>query len=126
VISSVQLMAKRGRIDQTTGPVIDLTPEERSEFRRLRKAKGLGQEQLATKIGVSTGTISNIETGRSGQVRREPYLEAMRYLKSTKEVAAHEDASTRLKRVNEKYLRLDGSGQAAVEALMDALLTAKR
>ena len=114
-------MARRGRIDQTTGPVIDLTPDERVEFKRLRKAKGLSQQELADKIGVSNGTISNIETGGSSQPRRGPYFAALAYLKGKKE-APDQDAGERMKRVIEKYMKLDERGEKAVEALIDSLL----
>lgn len=115
-------MAKRGRIDQTTGPVIDLTPEDRAEFRRLRKSKKLTQEQLADKIHVSTATISNIETGRSDQPRRAVYLEALRFLKDAKAEPVNENRSARFKRVMDKYMQLDEGSEKVVEATIDAML----
>lgn len=116
-------MAKRGRIEQTTGPVVDVTPEERTEIRKLRLAKKLTQEQLAAKIGVSNGTISNLETGRSGQTRRVVYLEALAFLKaSAKSATTADDGGARFKRVMDKYLELDLRGQEAVEALIDSQL----
>ncbi len=122
MISSVALMARQGRLEQTTGPVIDLTPDERVEFYRLRKASGLTQQQLGAKIGVSAGTISNIETGRSGQPRRGPYLEALRYLKAPKTDADNPDRTARFKRVMHKYMMLDERGEATVEATIDSQL----
>jgi transcriptional regulator with XRE-family HTH domain len=116
-------MAKRGRIDQTSGPVTDVTPDERAEFKRLRKSKKLRQDQLAAKIHVSPATISNIETGRSGQVRREPYLEALRYLRGSESEPA---SGERFKRVMEKFLKLDDANQIAVEAMINALLPSPR
>jgi len=34
-----------------------------TKIKRLRKAQGISQEQLASSIGVQTATISNIERG---------------------------------------------------------------
>lgn len=117
-------MAKRGRIEQPDGPVVDVTPEEREEIKRLRKSKGLTQEQLAAKIGVSNGTISNLETGRHAQVHLSVLVEVRRYLgaKDTDEL----DSGDRHKKVMDGYLKLDGRGQAAVEALIDSLLSSRR
>lgn len=35
-------------------------------IKERRKKKNMSQETLATKVGVSTATISNLETGRNG------------------------------------------------------------
>ena len=114
-------MAKKGRLDQTGGPVIDITPEDRARFRKLRKAKGMTQPQLVTRIGVSDGTISNIETGRSGQVRRAPYLAAMAFLQGNVDVEGL-SRDARIKRMLDNVLKLDDRGLAAVEALIDSQL----
>ena len=116
-----QRMAKKGRLDQTGGPVIDITPEDRARFRKLRKAKGMTQPQLVTRIGVSDGTISNIETGRSGQVRRAPYLAAMAFLQGNVDVEGL-SRDARIKRMLDNVLKLDDRGLAAVEALIDSQL----
>jgi transcriptional regulator with XRE-family HTH domain len=115
-------MAKRGRINQTSGPVVDLTPEDRAEVRRLRKAMGLTQEQLGAKFGVSGGTISNMETGRSEQPRRETYLEVIAYLRGAKGKPPDDASPKRFKRVMGKFLELDLRGQESVEALIDSQL----
>lgn len=118
-------MAKRGRLEQTSGPVIDLSTEERKAFHALRKSLKISQEQLAAEIGVSNGTISNIETGSSSQPRREPYMEALRYMRSLQKGAPPPgpDRAARFKRVMEKYMLLDERGEAAVEAVIDSQLT---
>jgi transcriptional regulator with XRE-family HTH domain len=113
-------MAKRGRIQQPGGAVIDVTPEERRRFKELRLAKGFTQPQLAARIGVSDGTISNIETGRSGQVKRAAYLAAMALLQSGAEVEPARDE--RIKQILDKLMKLDERGLTTVEATIDAQL----
>ncbi len=110
----------KGRIEQPTGGKVDVGPEERAEFKRLRKKAGLTQIQLAEKVHVSNGTISNLESGKHPQVYKSTYAELVLVLKMGK---VDDDKGSRFRRLVQKYLRLDGRGEAAVEALIDSLLT---
>lgn len=117
MISSALLMAKRGRIEQPSGPVIDVTPEKRARLKELRKLKGLTQDQLANKIGVSNGTISNLETGRHGQVHLSTYMEIVALLEGA-DNDGHDERDW-FRRVADKLLLLDGRGRQSVEAQID-------
>jgi transcriptional regulator with XRE-family HTH domain len=51
-------------------------PQKRRHFvKQWRKAKGLTQEQLAERVGVTPGTISQLETGRINYT--QPLLEKL-------------------------------------------------
>lgn len=67
---------RTGRQKHPEGGVIDLTPEERARFKKRREDLKLTHRSLAKKIGASSGTISNIETGRYGQTSRVHYAAA--------------------------------------------------
>lgn len=53
--------------------MVDLSPAERLRFKEKRVKLGYTHRSLSARTGVSPGSISNIETGRSGQVSRENY-----------------------------------------------------
>jgi DNA-binding XRE family transcriptional regulator len=64
---------RTGRQVHPKGGVVDLTHEERERFKSRRIELGYTHRTLGDRIGCSSGTISNIETGRSGQPTREVY-----------------------------------------------------
>lgn len=61
--------------------MISISPDERKRLRVAREELGLRQDVLAKRIGVSPATISNVESGRSRQVRRPVYAAIVRALK---------------------------------------------
>lgn len=63
----------KGRQARPKGDKISVGPEERSRIREAREARGWNQEELASRVGVSAATISNLETGRHGQVYQSQY-----------------------------------------------------
>lgn len=67
---------RRGRQENPTGGKINLTIEERAAFKAQREKRGHTHRTLGAKAGVSGGTISNIETGASGQVNAAKYAAA--------------------------------------------------
>lgn len=71
-----QLNRSAGRQVHPTGGVFDLTDEERLKFKEKREELGISHRALAKKCGCSQATISNIETGRSGQVNQFIYMKA--------------------------------------------------
>lgn len=112
-------MAKSERRDRlASGPKMDVPSEERTRLRDLREGRGWSQQQLADKIGVSNGTISNLETGGSGQVYKAVYAEVVRVLKAGDE--ATEADANRFMRAVKRLLELDERGWAIVEAVLDA------
>jgi len=116
--------SRGGRIDQPHGEKISVSPEERATFKRMREANGWSQDELAAMVHVSNGTISNLETGRHGQVYKSTYAEILRVLKLGKKTNT-EFADERFKRIVAKLVQLDERGQLAVEALADAMLTSQ-
>lgn len=76
-------MAKvKGRITRPEGGLVSVTEERRKQVRELRDARGWKQEELAARAGCSHATISNLETGRSRQVKRVVMSRIMRALRS--------------------------------------------
>lgn len=67
---------RRGRQEKPKGGVVNLTSDERKAFRERREKLGYTHRSLGAKAGVSGGTISNIETGASGQVNAAKYAAA--------------------------------------------------
>lgn len=75
------LMAKaRPRLNQPTGGVVSVGPEERAWFKKQREAKKLGQAELGKKVGASQGTISNLESGKHPQINKSVYDGLIRVL----------------------------------------------
>ena len=74
------------------GPMIDIGPAERSRLLKLRGERGLTQAQLAARAGVTNGTISNVESGKSKQVRKAVYAAIVRALKAKGGTTLDEDA----------------------------------
>jgi transcriptional regulator with XRE-family HTH domain len=117
-------MAKaKERQDHPDGPKMTLTSDQRAAFKLLRQGKGLSQQQLAHLMGVSNGTISNLENGRHEQVFVSTYTEAVRVLKATEIAKKNSDREMRFSRIVEKLMQLDARSELAVEALIDSLLT---
>jgi transcriptional regulator with XRE-family HTH domain len=67
------LMASRGRQPNPGGAKITVGSDERAAIKKERERRGWRQEDLAAKIGVSPGTISNVESGRHPQMNRVKY-----------------------------------------------------
>lgn len=72
---------KGGQEEHPDGPLIDLSTEERKRLKGEREKLGLTQAQLGKKAGLTAGTISNVESGRSKQVRKVVYAKILRALK---------------------------------------------
>ena len=61
------------------GPLLTLTDTQRAAIRTARGK--MEQKELAEKVGVTPATISNIESGRYGQVRKAVYARILKTLK---------------------------------------------
>ena len=117
-------MAKtRGRIPQPKGGKITVGPEERAHLKKLREAKGLDQDEVAAKIGVSQGTISNLESGRHDQMTKAKYAELIRVLGAGGESLANEDA---YRRIVNAAATLEADQLAVVAATIEALASAAK
>lgn len=67
-------MAKpRSPVRQPKGEKISVGPQERAWFKKQREIRGLNQGQLATKVRASQGTISNLESGKHTQIKKQTY-----------------------------------------------------
>lgn len=71
---------KGGSEEHPEGPKMDVSTVERHHLRDLRKKRGWTQHQLALRIGLTNGTISNFESGTSKQVFRSVYAKIVRAL----------------------------------------------
>lgn len=59
---------------------ISVAPDERKLFKDRRIELGLTQRELAVKVHATSGTISNLESGRHPQIKRDTYLRLRRVL----------------------------------------------
>jgi transcriptional regulator with XRE-family HTH domain len=117
-------MAKaKGRIAQPKGGKITVGPDERTRLKELREKKGLGQKELALKIGVTQGTISNLESGRHPQMTKLAYASLVKALGTDAESMTNEEAYQRLVRAASTL----GADQLAVAAAtIEALAAPKK
>jgi transcriptional regulator with XRE-family HTH domain len=117
-------MAKtRGRIPQPKGGKITVGPEERVRLKDLRETKGLKQGELAAKIGVTQGTISNLESGRHPQMARDKYAALIRVLGADSESMSNEEAYRRLMNAGSV---LSGDQLATAVTIVEALAAAAK
>ncbi len=72
--------ADHGDLPPPKEEVITPSNEERLEFRLRRKKLGLTQQDVATKLGLTAASISNVETGRSRQIEKTFYARLRRLL----------------------------------------------
>ncbi|MGE3460220.1 MAG: helix-turn-helix domain-containing protein [Kofleriaceae bacterium] len=120
-------MAKtRGRLEQTSGEKMTLTPEQRSQLRKRRKLElGWSLEYTAGRIGMSGSQLSNIETGARGhrQMTKTKFAELWRVLKLG---TVDETDDARFAALIEKLVELDGRGFSMVESLVESQLPKSR
>jgi len=110
-----------------TGPKMTLTKEQRDRLRQLRERKGLTGTQLAKRIGVTQGSISNLETGkRHPQVYRMLYTRVVRYLARASDHGAAPDEDESYIALTDDIKDLYGPDIQAVRALVVALKAAKK
>lgn len=64
-------------------------PEERERIKKRRLELGWMQKELAAKAGCSYATISNLETGRHPQIKRDVYAGIYKALKLGNADAQH-------------------------------------
>ncbi len=101
------------------GALVTISDIERARCRDRRVFLGLRQEDLATRVGVTTATISNFESGRSRQIRKTVYAKIKRTLRVSDDTSAPNDDE--FARVVEDLIDLDARGMRAVVALIDSL-----
>lgn len=90
-------------------------------MKELREKKGLDQRELATRVGVTPATISNIETGRSKQVRKSVYAAVLRVLSRKDSAPAASGSDEVLKQLVEGMLELDDEKQRMVLGIVNSL-----
>lgn len=114
-----------GRQAKPKGDVLTPTSDERKAVRVARELKTWTTTYVAKKIGVSQGTISNIETGaHTKQVRRDVWLKLVRLLKmdTTNENPQREK---NFKEIAERLPLLSPETEEQVLALLRAMTTTK-
>src|SRR3990167_10473230 len=105
-----------------TEEVVSLTPAERQRLRARRQDKKLKQSDLATKIGVTPATISNIETGRHQQVKKSIYAKLVQALfGKAADASSVERNAEAFKTIVDGAVQLDEAGLRAVSALVASL-----
>lgn len=71
---------KGGSEEHPEGAKMDVSQNERDRLKGLREGRGWTQQQFARRIGLTNGTISNFESGKSKQVFRTVYAKIVRAL----------------------------------------------
>ena len=108
----------KGRIAQTDSEKITVGPEERVRIKKAREGRGWKQKELGDRVGVSQGTISNLESGKHPQIYKSVYAAIRRVLHLSDEMAASDEV---YRQIVEGALELGESEQRAVAALIDQL-----
>lgn len=111
----------KGRQVHPKGGVITVGPDERLEFRVQREKLKLRQEDLALKVGVSPATISNLETGRHPQIKKDVYAKIRRVLHLAAAGRDGEDSDEAFRAIVAGVIDLDEGGQRVVAALIESL-----
>lgn len=122
---SLQMPRTKGPAKQVhpTGELITVGPEERERLKKQRLKRDLLGRDLAARVGVTAATISNLETGRSKQVKKTVYAKIYRVLFGSPETAAAvaQDKDASYRKIVEGALELDEHQQKAVADLIDSL-----
>jgi transcriptional regulator with XRE-family HTH domain len=79
-------------------------------IRILRIARGLSQQDLADRLGITKGAVMHWETGRTKNIRNETMLALVRILKTDQEFLLY--GPTRIPTPDGRKPRPDGSGRA--------------
>lgn len=109
------------------GALITISKEERTAFKDKRTEKKLKQSELAGRIGVSNGTISNIENGKHLQVKATVYFQLRRVLFGSKGAAAAVDRSKERELVFKQIVEaISDLTDLQLEALLAHLKTFKK
>ena len=112
----------KGRQEHPEGGVMSVGSLERQQIRERREKLGMRQEDLAAKVGVVAATISNLEGGRSKQVKRVVYAAVIRALKIAEGTATSSDSiEDNYRRIVDGASHLNEAALAAVAALIETL-----
>jgi transcriptional regulator with XRE-family HTH domain len=109
----------KGRQVHPQGGVVTITDDERARLKAKRLEIGWRQEDLSTRAGVSPATVSNLESGRSDQIKRVVYSKIIRALKLGDLPAPSTDES--FKRIVEGAVDLDEQASRLVAEMIDTL-----
>jgi transcriptional regulator with XRE-family HTH domain len=120
---SFEMGAKKGQsLLQPDGPLVSVSEEERKQLRARRLKLELRQEDVAERAGCSTGTISNLESGRSTQVRRKVYARIRRVLRGKAVTPVMDEADEAMFReLVDGMIDLEGRDLRTVAALVNSL-----
>ncbi len=101
--------------------LITLSKKERVDIRVAREKADLTQRQLATKVGVTSATISNVETGRHPQIRRSLYAELQRVLFRTSASPTTPGSDIAYRSLVEKLVDMDEQKLNTIAVVAEAL-----
>lgn len=108
----------KGHQAHPEGDKITVTPEERARFKAERLRRGWRQKDLAGKVGVSGGTISNLENGKHPQIFRSVYARLKWTLLREAADGLTEDA---FRRITESALTIGPEDVDVVVTLIETL-----
>ena len=114
--------ATKGMQQHPEGGMISVTPEQREAIRNRREKLEWRQEDLAARVPCAPATISNLESGRSKQVKRVVYASVIRALKIGEGSAtSNEGNDESFRRIVDGASELDADGLQVVEQMIEAL-----
>jgi len=111
----------KGMQQHPEGGMISVTPEQREAIRKRREKLEWRQEDLAGRVPCSPATISNLESGRSRQVKRVVYANVIRALKIGEGTAPAAESNESFNRIVEGASELDADDQTTIERMIDSL-----
>lgn len=119
---SESMGAPKGPQVHPDGPLISVDQKEREALKARRIKLELRQEDLAERAGCSPATISNLESGRSSQVRKKVYARIRRSLREPKvAISATDESDATFRKIVDDALDLTEKDLRVVAALIDSL-----
>ena len=124
VTSSIDMPKKRppdGRLDRPHGEKISISDEDRLWIKSEREARGWTHRELGARAGCSAATVSNVETGRTGQPYKSVLAGIYRALKAKNENEASAFNSTAYTLITEGSLDLSPEDMRLVADFIERL-----
>ncbi len=110
-----------GSQQHPAGELITVDKEERTALKALRVKRELTGKELARLVGVTAATISNLETGRSKQIRKIVYAKIRRALKATETRASNAEMDEFFRMLVEEAIDLDADQAATAISIIKTL-----
>jgi transcriptional regulator with XRE-family HTH domain len=121
-----QVPRKKGSQVHPKGPLIDIDEAERNRIRDRRNKLEMQQDELARLAKTTPATISNLEGGRSKQVRRVVYFKVLQVLKLEEMKQPTSEAGELLEQIVEGAAQLDVEALKQVEGMVKLLAKTRK